>query len=62
MGVSFCLESNQGPQECRKKALRIADLGSGLTFFPWFLASKGYFVYALDNNLELIPSKQVIEK
>lgn len=45
-----------------KKALRIADLGSGLTFFPWFLASKGYFVYALDNNLELIPSKQVIEK
>lgn len=45
-----------------KKLLRIADLGSGLTFFPWFLASKGNSVYALDNNLELIPSRPVIEK
>lgn len=42
--------------------LRIVDLGSGLTFFPWFLASKRYFVYALDNNPELIPQKTVIEK
>lgn len=45
-----------------KKALRIADLGSGLTFFPWFLASKGHQVYALDNNPELIPLKQIIGK
>lgn len=42
--------------------LRIADLGSGLTFFPWFLASKGNKVYALDNNPELFPPKQIIEK
>lgn len=42
--------------------LRIADLGSGLTFFPWFLACKGNKVYALDNNPELIPPKQVVEK
>lgn len=42
--------------------LRIADLGSGLTFFPWFLASKGNKIYALDNSPELIPSRQVIEK
>lgn len=45
-----------------RNCLRIVDLGSGLTFFPWFLASKGYNVYALDNNPELIPSRQVIEK
>jgi ubiquinone/menaquinone biosynthesis C-methylase UbiE len=42
--------------------LRIADLGSGLTFFPWFLAGKGNKVCALDNNSELIPPKQVVEK
>ncbi len=45
-----------------KKSLRIADLGSGLTFFPWFLAGKGNSVYALDNNLGLIPAKKMIGK
>lgn len=56
----FVWNQIKSPESSGKSILRIADLGSGLTFFPWFLASKGHKVYALDNNPELIPPKQII--
>ena len=56
----FVWEQIKGVNNNGEKPLRVADLGSGLTFFPWFLASKGNSVYALDNNLRLIPSKKMI--